>query len=136
MKEVVTILEAINHALDHSLKVNKDVVLLGQDIGPNGGVFRVTDGLQQKYGEERVIDTPLAENMIAGITVGMAVSGLVPIAEFQFMGFIYPAVDTIRMNHYKFHHIIHSMARLLRWKLAYHFHLPIHHYLNQKTVHS
>ncbi|MEE3003593.1 MAG: alpha-ketoacid dehydrogenase subunit beta [Pseudomonadota bacterium] len=95
MKEVVTILEAINHALDYSLKVNKNVVLLGQDIGPNGGVFRVTEGLQQKYGEERVIDTPLAENMIAGITVGMAVSGLVPIAEFQFMGFIYPAVDQI-----------------------------------------
>jgi len=71
------------------------VVVFGQDVGANGGVFRATDGLQARFGAERVLDTPLAENMIAGIAVGMATQGLKPVAEFQFMGFIYPALDHI-----------------------------------------
>jgi len=87
MKKTITLLEAINHALDHALKADDNVVLLGQDIGKNGGVFRATEGLQSTYGETRVIDMPLAENLIAGSAVGMATQGLIPVAEFQFMGF-------------------------------------------------
>lgn len=91
----ITLLEAVNQALAHELAADARVVLFGQDIGANGGVFRATDGLQQRFGAERVMDTPLAENMIAGIAVGMAVQGLRPVAEFQFMGFIYPGLDHI-----------------------------------------
>ena len=74
------------------------VVLLGEDIGINGGVFRATVGLQQRFGSDRVQDTPLAEGMIAGMCVGMAAQGMKPVAEIQFMGFLYPAIDQI-VNH-------------------------------------
>ncbi|MGI0141805.1 MAG: alpha-ketoacid dehydrogenase subunit beta [Candidatus Micrarchaeales archaeon] len=79
---------AINSALDLSLQESDDVVLLGEDIGKDGGVFRATDGLQAKYGERRVMDTPLAESMILGASIGMAMSGLHPVAEIQFAGFM------------------------------------------------
>jgi pyruvate dehydrogenase E1 component beta subunit len=91
----ITLVEAVNLALAHELEADSRVILFGQDIGANGGVFRATDGLQQRFGDQRVRDTPLAENMIAGIAVGMAVQGLRPVAEFQFMGFIYPGLDHI-----------------------------------------
>ncbi len=91
----VTMVEAVTMALAYELKNDKDVVILGEDVGINGGVFRATNGLAQKFGEERVIDTPLAEAMIAGLTVGMATQGMKPIAEAQFMGFIYPMVEQI-----------------------------------------
>lgn len=94
----ITLIEAINQALAYELAADKDVVLLGEDIGINGGVFRATVGLQQKFGADRVLDTPLAESMIAGLAIGMAAQGLKPVAEFQFMGFIYPALDQI-INH-------------------------------------
>lgn len=79
---------AINNALDLVMKENDKVVLLGEDIGKDGGVFRVTDGLQAKYGENRVIDTPLAESGIIGTSIGMAAGGLHPIPEIQFAGFM------------------------------------------------
>lgn len=91
----ITLVEAVTQALAHELANDPHVVLFGQDIGANGGVFRATDGLQERFGRERVLDTPLAENMIAGIAVGMATQGLRPIAEFQFMGFILPGLDHI-----------------------------------------
>ena len=91
----ITLVEAVNQALAYELKHDDTVVLFGEDIGLNGGVFRATDGLQKKFGAQRVLDTPLAENMIAGIAVGMAAQGLKPVAEFQFMGFIYPGLDHI-----------------------------------------
>ncbi len=91
----LTMAEAVNRALDHALRNDPDVVLLGEDVGVNGGVFRATAELQARYGPERVIDTPLAENMIAGLSVGMATQGLKPVAEFQFMGFIYAAMEHI-----------------------------------------
>ena len=94
----LTLLEAVNRALAHELEADADVVLLGEDIGVNGGVFRATDGLQDRFGEERVADAPLAESLIAGMAVGMAAQGLKPVAEIQFMGFIYPALDQI-LNH-------------------------------------
>ena len=91
----VTMVEAINQALHHAMDEDPNVVLLGEDIGVNGGVFRATLGLQQEFGVTRVMDTPLAEGMIAGTTIGMSLQGLKPVAEIQFMGFIFPALEQI-----------------------------------------
>ena len=84
----------------HAWEMQRDprVIVLGQDVGANGGVFRATAGLQERFGKDRVQDTPLAEAMIAGMCVGMAAQGLRPVAEIQFMGFVYPAIDQI-VNH-------------------------------------
>ena len=92
------LVEAINHGLMLEMERDPSVVLLGEDVGKDGGVFRVTDGLQAKFGAERVIDTPLAESGIVGVAIGMAVKGLRPVAEIQFEGFLPPAMDQI-MNH-------------------------------------
>ena len=92
------LVEAINHGLMLEMERDPSVVLLGEDVGKEGGVFRVTDGLQAKFGAERVIDTPLAESGIVGVAIGMAVKGLRPVAEIQFEGFLPPAMDQI-MNH-------------------------------------
>ncbi len=94
----ITLIGAINQALNYEMGADKNVVLLGEDIGVNGGVFRATLGLLDKFGADRVLDTPLAESMIAGLAIGMAAQGLKPVAEFQFMGFSYPALDQI-INH-------------------------------------
>ena len=94
----VTMLEAITLAHAWEMAHDPTVVVLGEDVGVNGGVFRATAGLQAKFGGERVQDTPLAEGMIAGMSIGMATQGLRPVAEIQFMGFIYPAMDQIA-NH-------------------------------------
>ncbi len=94
----VNMVSAINNALDLSMQENKDVVLLGEDIGKDGGVFRVTDGLQAKYGEKRVIDTPLAESGIIGTAIGMSLGGLHPVAEIQFAGFMYLGFSQL-VNH-------------------------------------
>ena len=94
----LTLVEAVNQALAHELAADPRVVLLGQDIGVNGGVFRATAGLLERFGKERVIDTPLAETLIAGMSVGLAAQGFRPVAEVQFMGFIYPTIDQI-LNH-------------------------------------
>ena len=91
----LTIVEAVNLALDKEMEKNKNVIILGEDVGPNGGVFRATIGLHKKYGETRVIDTPLSESGIIGFAVGMALYGLKPVAEIQFSDFIWPAMDQI-----------------------------------------
>ncbi|MDA0238822.1 MAG: alpha-ketoacid dehydrogenase subunit beta [Proteobacteria bacterium] len=91
----VTLVQAVSMALARAMEEDENVVLLGEDVGVNGGVFRATKGLQKKFGSERVIDTPLAEAAIAGVAVGMAAQGLRPVAEFQFMGFSYPGLDQI-----------------------------------------
>ncbi len=93
-----TLLEAINNAFASEMRCDENVVVLGEDVGVNGGVFRATDGLQQEFGADRVVDTPLAESVIIGMAIGMAAQGLKPVAELQFMGFIYPAIDQI-INH-------------------------------------
>ena len=87
--------EAVNHTLDQAMGSDDRVIVMGEDVGIAGGVFRVTEGLQQKYGEDRVIDTPLNESGIVGTAVGMALAGGRPIAEIQFDGFVYPAFDQI-----------------------------------------
>lgn len=91
----VTLVESVNMALDHELQHDPEVVLLGEDIGKSGGVFRATDGLYNKYGDHRVLDTPLAESLIVGLSVGMASQAMRPVAEIQFMGFIFPAFNQI-----------------------------------------
>ena len=94
----VTLVEAVNRALARAMAADENVLVLGEDVGVNGGVFRATDGLQARFGTRRVLDTPLAENLIAGTAVGLAAQGLRPVAEIQFMGFIYPAIDQL-LNH-------------------------------------
>ena len=94
----INLVEAVNLALAHALEHDPDVLLLGEDIGVNGGVFRATVGLQARFGAARVMDTPLAEGGIVGAAIGMAAMGLKPVAEIQFTGCIYPAVDHI-INH-------------------------------------
>ncbi|MDI6800527.1 MAG: alpha-ketoacid dehydrogenase subunit beta [Thermodesulfovibrionales bacterium] len=91
----LNMVQAINLALKEEMQRDSSVVILGEDVGKDGGVFRVTEGLWEEFGSERVIDTPLAESGIIGAAIGMAVYGLKPIAEIQFMGFIYPAIDQI-----------------------------------------
>ena len=89
----VALVEAVNLALARALQDDERVVVLGEDVGINGGVFRATVGLQERFGEHRVLDTPLAETLIAGMAVGMAAEGLRPVFEIQFMGFIYSVID-------------------------------------------
>lgn len=94
----VTLIDAITMALAWELEHDSRVVVLGEDVGVNGGVFRATAGLQARFGADRVMDTPLAEGMIAGISIGLAAQDMRPVAEIQFMGFIYPTVDQM-INH-------------------------------------
>lgn len=101
--KVMNLVNAINNALDIKLNDDPDVIVFGEDVGVEGGVFRVTEGLQKKYGVERVFDSPLAESGLAGSAVGMAAAGLKPVIEMQFSGFSYPAFNQIvshvaRMN--------------------------------------
>ena len=94
----VNLAQAINGALDTALSADDRVVLIGEDIGRTGGVFRITDGLRENHGEHRVFDTPVAESGIIGAALGMAIAGLRPVAEIQFLGFSYPAYDQV-INH-------------------------------------
>ena len=94
----ITIIQAINMALRRALEDDPAVVVLGQDVGRHGGVFRATEGLQQRFGSKRVLDTPLAETMIGGLAIGMAAQGLKPVCQIQFQGFLYPVLDNLA-NH-------------------------------------
>jgi len=110
----MTMVQAINLALTQEMEKDDSVVVLGEDVGVDGGVFRVTDGLIGKFGPERVIDTPLAESGIAGISIGMAVYGLKPVCEMQFSGFDYLAF-----------HQMESHAARLRWRSQGRFRVPM-----------
>jgi 2-oxoisovalerate dehydrogenase E1 component beta subunit len=94
----MTLVEAVNLALARAMEEDPDVIVLGEDVGINGGVFRATVGLQQRFGSERVIDTPISELLISGLCVGMASQGLKPVGEIQFLGFLYPCIDQL-VNH-------------------------------------
>jgi len=111
---VMTMVQALQDALRVALREDPRVVVLGEDVGLNGGVFRVTEGLQAEFGAERVTDTPLAENGIVGAAIGMALYGLRPVAEIQFVDFIYPAFDQI----------VSEMAKL-RWRSAGQYACPM-----------
>jgi 2-oxoisovalerate dehydrogenase E1 component beta subunit len=93
-----TLVEAVNLALARAMQDDPNVIVLGEDVGVNGGVFRATVGLQQRFGPERVIDMPLSELLISGICIGMAAQGLKPVGEIQFVGFMYPCIDQL-VNH-------------------------------------
>lgn len=94
----LAIVEAVRLALARAMAEDDDVVILGEDIGRAGGVFRATDGLLDRFGETRVLDTPLSESLFAGLAVGLGAQGFRPVVEYQFMGFIYPAIDQL-LNH-------------------------------------
>ena len=102
--KTVNMVQAINDALDVALSRDPAVLLFGEDVGHMGGVFRVSDGLQQKHGEARVFDTPLAEAGIVGYGIGLALAGMKPVAEIQFGGFLYPAFDQILSHLGRYRH--------------------------------
>ncbi|MCC6652114.1 MAG: alpha-ketoacid dehydrogenase subunit beta [Candidatus Eisenbacteria bacterium] len=110
----MTMVQAITDALRLSLREDPRVVVLGEDVGKNGGVFRVTEGLQAEFGADRVADTPLAENGIIGGAIGMAMYGMRPVAEIQFVDFIFPAFDQI----------VSELAKL-RWRSAGQYSCPV-----------
>ncbi|WP_306060633.1 alpha-ketoacid dehydrogenase subunit beta [Natronococcus wangiae] len=91
----LTLVEAVRDALYTEMSADENVVVLGEDVGENGGVFRATEALYEEFGDDRVVDTPLAESGIVGTAIGLALSGMRPVAEIQFMGFAYPAFDQI-----------------------------------------
>jgi len=99
---VLNVVQAVNHALREEMTRNDKVVIIGEDVGINGGVFRATEGLYQEFGPNRVIDTPLSESGILGVSIGMALYGLRPVPEIQFMDFIYPGFDQIQSELSKF----------------------------------
>jgi 2-oxoisovalerate dehydrogenase E1 component beta subunit len=126
----VTMIEAINRAHAWEMEHDPSVVVIGEDIGINGGVFRATAGLQEKFGKERVQDTPLAEGMIAGMSIGLASQGLKPVAEIQFMGFIYPAMDQIANHMARMRHRTRGRITLpivMRMPHGGGIHAPEHH---------
>ncbi|MGA0265775.1 MAG: alpha-ketoacid dehydrogenase subunit beta [Lysobacterales bacterium] len=126
----VTMVEAVTMALAWEMEHDERVVVLGEDVGINGGVFRATAGLAQRFGDQRVIDTPLAETMIAGMTVGMAAQGMRPVAEAQFMGFILPMVDHIMCHAGRLRHRTRgrqSCPMVLRAPFGGGIHAPEHH---------
>src|SRR5499427_2362026 len=94
----ITLVQAVNLALARAMAEDASVLVVGEDVGAEGGVFRATEGLLQRFGAERVLDTPLAEGVIAGLSVGLAAQGFRPVAEIQFTGFIYPTIDQLA-NH-------------------------------------
>lgn len=94
----ITLVEAVRLALARAMEEDETVLLLGEDVGVDGGVFRATEGLLKRFGERRVMDTPLSESLFAGLAVGLGAQGFRPVVEYQFMGFIYPAIDQI-VNH-------------------------------------
>lgn len=91
----MTMIQAITNALDTELKNDEKVLVFGEDVGKNGGVFRATEGLQESYGEDRVFDTPLAESAIGGLSIGLAIEGYRPVPEIQFFGFVFEVMDSI-----------------------------------------
>ena len=135
----ITLVEAINLALKHEMERDPAVVVLGQDVGVDGGVFRATLGLTERFGAGRVIDTPLAEALIAGVGIGMAVEGLKPVAEIQFSGFAYTVIDQI-LNHagrmrYRTRGRL-SCPMVLRTPCGAGIHAPEHHSESPETMYA
>jgi pyruvate dehydrogenase E1 component beta subunit len=109
-----TMIQAINEAMRQEMERDERVIVLGEDVGKNGGVFRATDGLLEQFGDRRVFDTPLAESGIIGTSIGLAVNGFRPIAEIQFLGFVYQAMDQLA-----------AQAARLRFRSAGRFTCPL-----------
>jgi len=129
--KIMNLVNAINDAIDIKMKEDKNIIVYGEDVGVEGGVFRVTEGLQVKYGKERVFDAPLAESGIVGTAVGMAIAGLRPVIEMQFSGFVYPG----------FNQIISHVSRMYnrsrgRYKMAMVIRMPYGGGINALEHHS
>lgn len=114
MKRKLTMIQAITEAMDQKMAEDSRTMLLGEDIGVNGGVFRATENLLQKYGPNRVVDTPLAESGIIGAAIGLAMNGMIPIVEIQFLAFIYPGFEQIV-----------SHAARMRYRTRGHYNVPL-----------
>ncbi|MFI2708776.1 alpha-ketoacid dehydrogenase subunit beta [Micromonospora sp. NPDC018662] len=110
--ETLTLGKALNTGLRRALENDQKVVIMGEDVGKLGGVFRITDGLQKDFGDQRVIDTPLAESGIIGTAVGLAIRGFRPVCEIQFDGFVYPAYDQIVSQVAKMHYRSQGKVRI------------------------
>lgn len=110
----LTLIQAINQGLTMAMERDARVMVLGEDVGKNGGVFRATDGLYERFGESRVVDTPLAESAIVGSSVGLAIGGMRPVAEIQFFGFIYETMDQIG-----------TQASRMRFRSQGRYHVPL-----------
>ncbi|QOC21292.1 alpha-ketoacid dehydrogenase subunit beta [Wenzhouxiangella sp. AB-CW3] len=126
----ITLIEGVTMALARAMEEDESVVVLGEDVGVNGGVFRATAGLHQRFGDDRVIDTPLAEVMIAGTTVGMAAQGMKPVAEAQFCGFTMPMIDHIMCHAGRLRNRTRgrlSCPMVLRFPSGGGIHAPEHH---------
>lgn len=126
----ITLVEGINLALARAMSEDASVVVLGEDVGRNGGVFRATAGLQERFGAMRVADTPLAEGLIAGMAVGMAAEGLKPVAEIQFAGFAYVCIDQMLNHAARLRHRTQgrlSCPMVLRTPVGAGIHAPEHH---------
>jgi 2-oxoisovalerate dehydrogenase E1 component beta subunit len=114
MDRKLTIIQAITEALEQKLTEDQRVMVLGEDVGINGGVFRATEGLVQKFGENRVVDTPLAESGIIGSAIGLALNGMIPVVEMQFLAFMYPGLEQLI-----------SHASRIRYRTRGQFHVPM-----------
>lgn len=128
--KTMTLVDGVTNALAWEMANDESVICLGEDVGVNGGVFRATAGLQERFGKMRVIDTPLAENMIAGLSIGMAAEGLKPVAEIQFMGFIYPTIDQMVCHAARLRHRTRgrlTCPMVLRAPFGGGIHAPEHH---------
>ena len=133
----VSLVEAVNLALAHEMQADESVVVLGEDVGVNGGVFRATAGLQERFGKERVMDTPLAETLIAGMSIGLAAQGLKPVPEIQFMGFIYPTIDQILSHAARLRYRTRgrmTCPMVLRAPFGGGIHAPEHHSESTETI--
>lgn len=133
----ITIVQAVRQALDEEMGRDKDVMVLGEDVGIDGGVFRATEGLLEKYGNDRVIDTPLSELGIVGTSIGLALYGLKPVAEIQFSGFAYAAYDQIVSHLGRFR--TRSRGRykchiVLRMPYSGGIHAPEHHSESMEAI--
>lgn len=130
MSNPITMIEAVNLALMSEMERDESVIVLGEDVGVNGGVFRATVGLKEAFGMKRVLDTPLAETMIAGLSVGMATQGLKPVAEIQFMGFIFPTMEHLVCHAARLRHRTRgrlSCPLVIRVPFGGGIHAPEHH---------
>ncbi len=126
----VTMVEAVSMALSWEMENDESLVMMGEDIATSGGVFRATSGLEEKFGDQRVIDTPLAEGMIAGLAIGMSAMGMKPVIEAQFMGFIYPMVEQLVCHAARMRHRTRgrlSCPMVLRAPFGGGVHAPEHH---------
>lgn len=136
---IMNMVQAINSALQCEMRADERVVVLGEDVGVDGGVFRVTEGLLQRFGSERVIDTPLAELGLVGCSIGMAVAGLRPVCEIQFSGFLPPAFDQLLSHASRIRNRsrgAYSVPMVVRTPYSGGIHAPEHHSESMETVYT